>query len=46
MVDSPQDAVDSKARAYWRESVAEFETPSWSKAMVDGTKIVRKEIAG
>jgi acyl-lipid omega-6 desaturase (Delta-12 desaturase) len=35
VVDSPQDAVESKARAYWRQSVAEFERPSWSKAMVD-----------
>jgi omega-6 fatty acid desaturase (delta-12 desaturase) len=35
VVDSPQEAVDSKARAYWREHVAEFEKPSWSKAMVD-----------
>jgi omega-6 fatty acid desaturase (delta-12 desaturase) len=35
VVDSPQDAVDGKARVYWREHVAEFETPSWSKAMVD-----------
>ena len=38
MVDSPQspqDAGSRKARAYWREHVAEFETPSWSKAMVD-----------
>jgi len=35
VVDSPQDAVDSKARVYWREHVAEFETPSWPKAMVD-----------
>jgi len=32
---SPQDAGSRKARAYWREHVAEFEKPSWSTAMVD-----------
>ena len=35
MLDSPQDAVHSKARVYWRESVAEFEKPSVPRAIVD-----------
>ncbi len=35
MVESGQGCSDAKARAYWREHVAEFEKPSWSKAMVD-----------
>jgi len=35
VVETPQEAGNSEARAYWREHVAEFEKPSWSKAMVD-----------
>jgi acyl-lipid omega-6 desaturase (Delta-12 desaturase) len=35
MVDSPQDLGAERARAYWRDSVADFETPSWGRAIVD-----------
>jgi acyl-lipid omega-6 desaturase (Delta-12 desaturase) len=35
MAGTAQQCTDRKARAYWRESVASFETPSWGKAMVD-----------
>jgi omega-6 fatty acid desaturase (delta-12 desaturase) len=35
MVDSPEQQHDISARAYWRASVKEFETPSWSRAIVD-----------
>ncbi len=30
-----QQPTEGKARAYWRESVASFEQPSWSRAIVD-----------
>jgi omega-6 fatty acid desaturase (delta-12 desaturase) len=35
VIDSSQDAGDGKARAYWRDSVAEFERPSVPRAILD-----------
>jgi acyl-lipid omega-6 desaturase (Delta-12 desaturase) len=35
MADSTEQCANANARAYWREAVAGYETPSWGRAIVD-----------
>src|SRR5882757_5406197 len=35
MIESPEQQHADTARAYWRDSVAGFETPSWGRAILD-----------
>jgi omega-6 fatty acid desaturase (delta-12 desaturase) len=37
MIESPEQQPAAQARVYWRESVADFEKSSWSRALLDLT---------